>query len=210
MKTSRLITVVGFALGARMQTVPVGSIVSTASSTFDCDAAWGSLEANLPTPPPSLSDAWNAAHTSNGQFFYFTTLAEICSFESANLDGGATDDTRAYSTFNLQYYSWYSASSGPWKSLVTQCPSTAVYGPVDHQTSELDGVLTAYSSFAIAGCGQTQTATATATMTEEATMPNTSIPTTTPVTVNSGRRKKSTAVGIIIAQALGVQMVLAM
>lgn len=182
---------VGYALYARVQTVPSTSL--TSSSTIDCDSAWGSLEGNLPTPPPVLSDAWNAAHiSSNGQFIFFTALTEICSFASAHIDNNDTSLSAAYSTFNLRYYSWYATSSEPWKSLVTACPSTAVYGPVEEQTSELDGILTAYSSFEVAGCGRTAAATTT-----EGTKSSTSTPAV--VTVSSGRREKDTGAGIIAA-----------
>lgn len=187
------LTAMSFALYARAQMVP--STSSTTSPTIDCDSAWGSLEANLPTPPPSLSDAWNAAHIfSNGQTVYFTALSQICAFASANI----IDDTSlsaAYSTFNVQYYSWYVASSESWKSLVTACPSTAAYGPIEQQTSELDGVLTAYSSFEVAGCHAT--AAATTTTTTGATAFGTATPTI--VLVNSGQREKAGTFGIIAA-----------
>lgn len=190
----------GFPLYIRAQTA--SSTYSTPSSTIDCDSAWGSLEGNLPTPPPALSDAWNAAHmSSSNQYTYFTALSEICSFASAHIDNNDTSLSAMYSTFNLQYYSWYAASSESWKSLVTACPSTAVYGPVEEQTSELDGILTAYSSFAVAGCGQTA-AEATAT---EGTRSSTSTPAV--VTVNSGRREKEDSVVGIVAAVLGAILV---
>lgn len=181
-----LLTAVSFALYARAQ--QVASWTSpTASPTIDCDAAWGSLEANLPTPPPSLSDAWNAAHiASNGQTVYFTTLPQICAFASAQIAGNETSLDAAYSVFNVQYYSWYAASSEAWKSLVTACPSTAAYGPVAQQTRELDGVLTAYSSFEASGCDAVATTTPTV------------------VLVSSGQRGKPDRVMVgIIAAALG-------
>lgn len=193
-----LLSALGFALCSRAQTAPstTSGTIPLTTSTIDCDAAWGSLEANLPTPPPSLSDAWNAAHTTtNSQFLYFTALSEICSFSSANI-GNNTSLSAAYSTFNVRYYSWYVASREPWKSLVTACPSTAVYGPIEQQTSELSGLLMAYSSFEVVGCGKMATATAIEGMTA-----STSTPTMTMVLVNSGRRRKSgdTLVGLLAA-----------
>lgn len=187
------LTAMGFAIYARAQMIP--STSSAISPTIDCDSTWGSLEANLPTPPPSLSDAWNAAHISNnGQTVYFTALSQICAFASANI----IDDTSlsaAYSTFNVQYYSWYFASSESWKSLVTACPSTAAYGPIEQQTSELDGVLTAYSNFEVAGCD------AAATTTTKATTIGTVTPTI--VLVNSGKQEKAGTFSIIIAACFG-------
>ncbi|KAI1844194.1 hypothetical protein JX266_009678 [Neoarthrinium moseri] len=125
--------------------------ITTTTTTIDCDAAWNSLERDLPTPPSDISSAWAAAHTTTaGQYRFFTALGEICGFGQTAVLAG---QQAGYSAFNRAYYSWYSASRSPWAALVTHCPSTAVYGSVDEQTSELGAVLTAYSSFAAQGCG---------------------------------------------------------
>ncbi|KAI1869115.1 uncharacterized protein JN550_006102 [Neoarthrinium moseri] len=125
--------------------------ITTTTTTIDCDAAWNSLERDLPTPPSDISSAWAAAHTTTaGQYRFFTALGEICGFGQTAVPAG---QQAGYSAFNRAYYSWYSASRSPWAALVTHCPSTAAYGSVDEQTSELGAVLTAYSSFAAQGCG---------------------------------------------------------
>lgn len=197
MKRTDLAAVLGgFACCVMAQTLAAMATTPTQSSALDCDSAWGSLEANLPTPPPSLADAWNAAHiASNGQTTYFTDLAGICSFASAHIDDKDTSLGAAYSAFNLQYYAWYVASSEPWKALVTACPSTAAYGPIEQQTSELSGVLTAYSSFGVAGCSENASTATVATTKGMAS----STPTPTLSTVNSGLQVERTVFSIIAA-----------
>lgn len=141
--------------------------IPLAPSDAACATSWDAIYAAQPTLPPTLSTAYDLAHTTTNTWHEWQTLGALCSFESAF--ASAPTDQASYSTYLSQYGAWYAASSGVYQALIAQCPQTAVYGPATMQASEAEGFASVLGAFAVTGCDVTATVTSTATRTTRVT-----------------------------------------
>ncbi|KAI0884786.1 uncharacterized protein GGS22DRAFT_164341 [Annulohypoxylon maeteangense] len=129
---------------------------STESSSPECLSRIQSWTAAFPTPAPALEDALDDADNSESGVGA-EGLEGLCDF-AAEIPASVT---AAFTSYNLEMYSYLSAQSSNLLVLATSC-STDMGAEPSVITSQLGELLNMYSSFSAGACG-TITATASAT-----------------------------------------------
>ncbi|KAI1461046.1 hypothetical protein F4805DRAFT_312283 [Annulohypoxylon moriforme] len=118
----------------------------TESTSPECESRIESWTENFPTPAPALEDALeNADDSESGQGA--DGIEGLCDF-AAGLPSTAA---AAFTSYNLDMYSYLSAQSSNLLALATSC-STDMGAEPSIITSQLDELLDVYSSFSAGAC----------------------------------------------------------
>ncbi|KAI1381439.1 hypothetical protein F4677DRAFT_126533 [Hypoxylon crocopeplum] len=113
----------------------------TTSSSPECLSRVQSWAGAVPTPAPELASALdNGAYGDSG-------VAGLCDFAKDLPKAEAS----AFTSYNLDMYSYLSAQSSNLVALATSCPGD-MGAPPKVITSQLDELLTVYSSFSAGAC----------------------------------------------------------
>lgn len=117
---------------------------ATESTTPECESRIESWTAAFPTPAPQLEDALEdnpdgglAAEGVDG----------LCSFAA----GLSKNEAKAFSSYNLEMYSYLSGQSSNLIAIATSC-SADMGAPPSVITSQLHELLTVYSSYSAGAC----------------------------------------------------------
>ncbi|KAI1210550.1 uncharacterized protein F4807DRAFT_421842 [Annulohypoxylon truncatum] len=124
---------------------------STESTSPECASRIESWTAAFPTPAPALEDALDNADDSESGVGA-EGIDGLCGFAS-DLPSSAK---AAFTSYNLDMYSYLSAQSSNLLAIATSCSADMGADP-SVITSELDELLTVYSSFSAGACADVAT-----------------------------------------------------
>ncbi|KAL7624430.1 hypothetical protein AAE478_005994 [Parahypoxylon ruwenzoriense] len=132
------------------QTADLADPEETASSSPECTSRIESWSAAFPTPAPALVDALEEDGLGA------SGLEGLCEFAK----GLPKAQASAYTSYNVEMYSYLSAQSSNLVMIATSC-SADMGAPPSVITSQLEELLTVYSSFSAGACGVLAEATTT-------------------------------------------------
>ncbi|KAI1104421.1 hypothetical protein F4804DRAFT_307235 [Jackrogersella minutella] len=122
---------------------------ATGSSSPECASRISSWTESFPTPAPALEDLLeNGPEGALAQ----DGVEGLCDFASSL----ATSEAAAFTSYNLGMYSYLSRQSSNLLALATSC-STDMGAAPSVITSQLDELLTVYSSFSAGACKEVST-----------------------------------------------------
>ncbi|KAI1411764.1 hypothetical protein F5Y13DRAFT_54421 [Hypoxylon sp. FL1857] len=156
----------------------------TETTSPECESRIESWTGAFPTPPPSLADALND-NPDGGM------AAEgvwgLCYFAAGLGKNEASD----YSSFNLDMYSYLSGQSSNLVAIATSC-SADMGAPPSVITSQLDELLTVYSSFSAGACKDIPITLSTLTSTHKSSASSGFLTSALPTLTSSGTGSSST------------------
>ncbi|KAI2620164.1 hypothetical protein GGS26DRAFT_314922 [Hypomontagnella submonticulosa] len=121
-------------------------------SSPECLSRISSWTGAFPTPAPALESAMES-NTARGGYAE-DGVSGLCAYASIL----PKDQTSAYTSFNLEMYSYLSEQSSNLMAIATSC-STDMGAPPDVITSQLSQLLAVYSTFSAGGCKAAATVT---------------------------------------------------